>query len=75
MGADCSDRQTELVVAAVKPTGRIWAIPDGDSAGERFTHSVLFQLSKHRFVRRIELGADLQPTDLSSDELKTLFKL
>ena len=29
MGADCSERQAELIVSVVKPAGRVWLMPDG----------------------------------------------
>lgn len=69
MGADCSDRQAELVVALVKPDGRVWLMPDGDAAGERFAQTFLLKVSPHRFVRWVKLAADKQPTDYSADEL------
>jgi DNA primase len=72
MGADCSDRQAELIVALVKPDGRVWLTPDGDAAGERFAQAFLLKVSPHRFVRWVKLGADKQPTDYTADGLKTL---
>lgn len=73
MGADCSDKQVELIVSLVKPAGRVWVIPDGDMAGERLVHSLLFQVSPHRFVRWVKLDKDSQPTDLSVEQLKKCF--
>jgi hypothetical protein len=32
---DCS-KQAELIVALVKPNGRVWIMPDGDKAGDVF---------------------------------------
>ena len=34
MGADCSEKQAELIVSLVKPDGRVWLVTDGDPAGE-----------------------------------------
>jgi DNA primase len=73
MGADCSDEQAELIVSLVKPGGHVWMVPDGDTAGEKFAHSLLAKLSPHRFVRWVKLAAGRQPTDLSGDEQRTCF--
>jgi len=73
MGADCSDRQAELVVGLVKPDGRVWLMPDGDAAGERFAQNFLLKVTPHRFVRWVKLAADKQPTDYSADELNGMF--
>jgi DNA primase len=72
MGSDCSDQQAELVVALLKPTGRLWILSDGDPAGERHAHSVLSKVSRHRFVRWLRLPEGKQPTDFSGIELKNL---
>jgi DNA primase len=66
MGADCSERQAELIVSLVKPAGRVWIVPDGDSAGERHVQTLLLQVSPHRFVRWVKLEKDKQPTDYPS---------
>jgi DNA primase len=63
MGADCSERQAELIVSLVKPEGRVWIAPDADKAGERHAQSLLLQLSPHRSVRWLKLDAGKQPTD------------
>ena len=63
MGADCSERQAELIVSLVEPSGRVWIVPDGDDAGERHALSLLRLVSPHRFVRWIKLEAGKQPTD------------
>jgi len=72
MGADCSDQQAELVVGLVKPDGRVWLLPDGDAAGERFAQSFLLKVSPHRFVRWVKLGANKQPTDYTAHEANLL---
>ncbi len=73
MGADCSERQAELIISSVNPAGRVWLVPDGDTAGERFAQSLLLQISTQRFVRWVKLDKDRQPTDLSAEQLKTCF--
>jgi DNA primase len=73
MGSDCSEKQAELIVSMVKPTGRVWLTPDGDTAGERFIQSLLLQVSPHRLVRWVQVGKDRQPTDLSAEQLRKCF--
>ena len=73
MGADCSERQAELIVSLVKPAGRVWLMPDGNEAGERCAEKVLRQVSPHRFVRWVKLSESKQPTDLSAEQLKNSF--
>jgi DNA primase len=75
MGADCSERQAELIVSLVKPAGRVWLMPDGNEAGERCAQSVLLKVSPHRFVRWAKIGDDEQPTDLSAEQLKASFTM
>jgi DNA primase len=73
MGADCSEKQAELMVALVKPTGRVWVLSDGDDAGRRFAQSVLLQVSPHRFTRWVKIAEGSQPTDLTEEQLKSCF--
>jgi len=81
MGADCSEKQAELIVSLVKPTGQVWIMPDGNQtgnrneAGKRCAQSLLLQISPHRFVRWVKLEDDKQPTDLSEKQLKNCFKI
>jgi DNA primase len=63
MGADCSERQAELIASLVKPVGRVWMATDGDKAGDRHAQSLLMQIAPVRSVRWIKLEADTQPTD------------
>ena len=71
MGAECSEEQAALIVSHVRPDGRVWFIPDGDKAGEKFADSLLRQISPHRFVRWVKLEKDKQPTDMSVEEVKS----
>lgn len=73
MGADCSERQTELIVASVKPSGMVWIMPDGDTAGLRHAQTLLTLISPQRAMRWLKLADGKQPTDLSGKELKTRF--
>jgi DNA primase len=72
MGADCSDRQAELIATLVKPDGRVWLLPDGDEAGSRCAESLLLRISPQRFVRWVKLENGKQPTDYDGDKLKAL---
>lgn len=74
MGADCSDRQAELIVSLVRPDGRVWVLTDGDAAGERHALSVIAKIAQHRFIRWLKLGEGKQPTSLTGEELKTCLK-
>jgi DNA primase len=73
MGADCSEKQAELIVSLVKPNGRVWIAPDGDKAGERHAQTLLSLISPHRFMRWVKMADSKQPTDLSVEQLKTSF--
>lgn len=70
MGADCSDEQAKLIVSLVKPDGQVWAMTDGDPAGERCAASILTRVAQHRLTRWVKLDEGKQPTDLSEQELK-----
>ncbi len=72
MGTDSSEKQTELIVSLVTPKGKIWIMPDGDSAGEKQAQLLLATLSAYRPVRWAKLSAGHQPTDLSREELKAI---
>jgi DNA primase len=73
MGADCSEKQAELIVSLVKPNGRVWIAPDGDEAGERHAQTLLSLISPHRFVRWVKMEEGKQPTDLAAEQLKISF--
>lgn len=73
MGADCSERQAEIITSLVKPGGKVWVLSDGDPAGERFATATVLKVSLHRFTRWVRLVAGTQPTDLSAEKLKTCF--
>ncbi len=75
MGADCSDKQGELIVSLVKPDGQVWALTDGDPAGERCAANIMTRVAPHRLVRWVKLDEGKQPTDLSERELKQRLNL
>jgi DNA primase len=73
MGNDCAERQADLIVSLVNPSGEVWIMPDGNEAGERCAESSLMQISPHRLVRWLKPAQDQQPTDLSPEQIKALF--
>lgn len=73
MGWDCSEVQADLIVSLVKPSGRIWMVPDGGKAGEKLARSFLDQAVTRRFVRWARLAEGQRPTDMSDEELKSTF--
>lgn len=72
MGASCSERQAELLIGSVKPTGHIWVMPDGDTAGEKCAHSVLISVAPQRFVRWVRLPDGKQPEDCSPEMFESM---
>jgi DNA primase len=58
-------------VSLVKPDGRVWALTDGDSAGERHGLSLLTKASPYRFVRWVKMADGKQPKDMPGEQLKT----
>jgi DNA primase len=75
MGSDCSERQADLIVAMVKPSGRVWIASDGDAAGERHAQMLLRLISPHRLVRWVKMTEGRQPTDLAREQIEINFKL
>ena len=73
MGADCSEKQAELIVSLVKPSGMVWIMPDGDKAGERHAQMLLTLISPHRFMRWVKMVTDKQATDMLGEKLKMSF--
>lgn len=73
MDSECSEKQAELIVSLMKPSGRVWILPDGSKDGERLAQSLLIQVSPHRFTRWVQLDQGWQPTDLTAEQIKTCF--
>jgi DNA primase len=72
MGSDCSDVQGEAIVKLVKPDGIIWAMPDGNNAGDHCAHTIFETVAPERCVRWVSLSNNEQPTDFVGDELTAL---
>ena len=70
MGSDCSERQAELIISSVKPSGHVWLMLDGNEVGGRCANSLFLRISPHRFVRWVKLDEGRQPTDLSAAQLE-----
>jgi DNA primase len=70
MGASCSEEQGRIIVSLTLPNGRVWIFTDGDAAGERCAHDIFAHVARDRFVRRIPIKEDTQPTDWSLSELR-----
>jgi DNA primase len=72
MGSSCSDEQADLIVNLVTGDGHVWAMSDGDDAGERCAEDVFTHVGAHRFIRWIRLEPGQQPTDCDADALASL---
>lgn len=69
MGSSCSDEQAKTIVSLVRPTGRVWVMTDGNTAGEECAASILVRVAPYRLVRSVKLLPDDQPTDLTPGDL------
>jgi len=69
MGSSCSDEQAKLIVDLVSPHGKVWIIPDGNTAGVQCAKSVLERVASERFCRWIRLEENKQPTDYLVEEM------
>ena len=72
MGSSCSDEQADLIAKLVADDGHVWAMSDGDEAGERCAEDVFAHVGAHRFIRWIRLEPGQQPTDCDADALASL---
>jgi DNA primase len=73
MGSTLSDAQEQRILDAVGPHGRVTLCFDGDPSGQAATQDILERLSRHVFVRVVQLDEGVQPDDLQPDEIKALF--
>jgi DNA primase len=73
MGAESSEKQAELIVSLVKPSGGVWLMPNGDEAGRCYGQSLLAQIAPYRLARWVRLSDGEQPTDLPAERLKACF--
>lgn len=72
MDTECPDRQAELLIGLVKPSGRLWLMPDGDKIGA-LAQSLLTRLSPYRFTRWVKLDEGRRPTDCPAGEINSCF--
>src|SRR5581483_9720141 len=73
MGSSCSPEQAKLIADRLTGAGQIWLLPDANGAGTQMAAQALPLLAAHRPCRLVKLPANKQPTDCSSDDLKTIF--
>jgi DNA primase len=72
MGSSCSDDQADGLKKRVSPGGRIWAMSDGDDAGERCAAGLFLKCGNRQSVRYVRLRPGEQPTDCGGEELVAL---
>lgn len=75
MGSSCSPEQAAIVVKHTVPNTRVFVLPDGDQAGERFAQSVFAALGPYRFMRWVHVRDGRQPTDCEPKELTKLLRI
>ncbi len=75
MGSTCSDKQVEIMVDLIKPSGRLWIMSDGDEAGVRCAHELLAKVAPRRSARWAKLEEDKQPEDHSAESLAAILWL
>lgn len=75
MGSDFSDEQIDRIRWLTATDSRVWVMPDGDEAGERFGRAIISRLSLDRFVRWARLPEGKQPTDLSDRDLAVFLSI
>ena len=61
MGSASLERQADLIVEAVKPSGRVWILPDSGKNGEDLAVALLTEISPIRFVRWVKIGGGHHP--------------
>ncbi len=73
MGSECSDQQIERIISLVKPSGRLWLMPDGGKDGDSLARLLLLKASPYRFVRWVRLADGQKVSDLSAEEITSCF--
>lgn len=73
MGSECSEEQIKEIVSCVKPSGRLWLMPDGGKEGDLLAQRLLLGLSPHRFTRWVKLVDGQRPEALSAEEINSCF--
>lgn len=72
MGSSISEAQSNLILDILALDGTVWAMPDGDEAGEKCAHAVFEAVASQRAVRWVRLPDGKQPEDLDADGLGPL---
>jgi DNA primase len=72
MGSYLSEAQTHLLRAALGAQGKVTIMMDGDEDGRNCQEQCLAELSRHMFVKVVELNDGIQPDHLSDDQLRQL---
>ncbi len=73
MGSSLSDRQEELIVKALGPSGQVILLFDGDEDGQKCTADCLARLGKQVFVKALDISPYARkPHQLTPDQIKEL---
>ncbi len=72
MGSALSEEQEHLIVDAVGPQGRVMLLFDADDAGRACCDEALGRLSRHVYVKVIDLPDGMQPDRLDEQEIRRL---
>jgi len=73
MGSVLSERQESLIVDHLTPTGRVYLMFDADPDGKTCAADVLSRLSRHAFVKSLDIGRYARkPHQLTPDQLTAL---
>lgn len=72
MGSTLTEDQERLLIREVPSGTKLTLMFDGDEAGRKATSDILPRLSRHFFVRVIDLSDGKQPDQLSKEDLLAL---
>ena len=72
MGSYLSEQQKQLLVGALGEQGKVILMFDGDGDGRKCQEQCLTELSRHIFVKVVELDDGVQPDHLVDDQLRLL---
>jgi DNA primase len=72
MGSSCGERQAELLIDLLVPSGCLWIMTDGDPAGRRCGSEIMTLVAPSRSVRWVRLEEGQQPDNLMPDDLSRL---
>ncbi len=70
MGASCSEMQARLLCRLTRTHGRIFVLPDGDEAGEKYALSVITQVCAERMVRWVRLSHKQAPDTMDEESIQ-----